>query len=147
MKSINLNGETMSDPEAKCYSESASEFHEGYREYNRLLRAWFVGFGVGGPVILLTQEKLRVDLVQQGLLGFVVLCFLIGAASQILIAFINKVECWYCFYARFKPSFAATRTGRFMLRLDKQFWIDISCDVITMAAYVAGIAGMMWVYV
>ena len=32
-----------------------SNFYATYLEYNRVLRTWFVGFGVGGPVLFLVQ--------------------------------------------------------------------------------------------
>jgi hypothetical protein len=40
-------------------SETASNLFGDYDRYAKVLRAWFVAYGVGGPVLLLTNEAVR----------------------------------------------------------------------------------------
>jgi len=34
------------------------EYFKAYEEYSKVLRTWFVAYGIGGPVLLLTNETL-----------------------------------------------------------------------------------------
>jgi hypothetical protein len=125
----------------------AADDHNSYQEYNKSLRTWLVAFGIGGPVMLLTREAMLTKLATEGVLKSVSLYFLIGVATQVLIAFINKVECWYCYYAHVDTSYAKTRRGQFMLWLDDQFWIDVFCDVVSIVLFALAIVTVFRAYV
>lgn len=125
----------------------ANENHKSYQEYNKSLRTWFVAFGIGGPVFLLSQDAVLQKLRAAGVLPSVSLFFLIGVATQVFIAFINKIECWYCYYAHVDMAFTKTRRGRFMLWLDNQFWLDIICDLISIILFSLAIIEVFNVYI
>lgn len=78
-------------------------------------------------------------LAQEGAAATVSLLFLIGAGTQVFIAFINKVECWYCYYGCVAPRYAGSARGQFMLWLDNQLWIDVLCDLATIGCFGAAI--------
>ena len=59
-------------------------------DYNKALRAWFVAFGVGLPVVYISSEDARDYLVSLQEYKFVIICFVIAMCLQILIAFLNK---------------------------------------------------------
>ncbi|MCX6554489.1 MAG: hypothetical protein NTZ12_05665 [Candidatus Aminicenantes bacterium] len=115
--------------------DKAEGYHAGYREYNKALRTWLVAFGIGGPVLLITKETVLNRVIQQGKLKSIVTLFLIGAVLQIVIAFINKIECWYSYYCQVDENFRKSGRGRFMLWLDTQFWLDISFDLASMICF------------
>lgn len=46
----------MSDDHEDDYD--ASESYSSYFEYNKILRTWFVAFGVGGPALFLINESI-----------------------------------------------------------------------------------------
>ena len=124
----------------------SNENHKSYQEYNKALRTWFVAFGIGGPVLLLTRDSMLLKLSIKMMLKPVVLLFIFGAAVQIFIALINKIECWYCYYADLNEEYSKTKFGRFMVWLDNQFWIDILCDIITIVSYLIAIILIFHVY-
>jgi len=125
----------------------SNENHMSYQEYNKALRTWFVAFGIGGPVLLLTRESMLSKLSSEMMLKPVAFLFIFGAAVQIFIAFINKIECWYCYYADVNQDYSKTKIGKFMLWLDNQFWIDILCDIMTIVSYLIAIILIFHVYV
>lgn len=47
-------------PEEQAH-DAAVGYYGNYQEYNKLLRTWFVAFGIGGPVLFYS----RPDLLQQ----------------------------------------------------------------------------------
>ncbi len=69
--------------------------HNKYTEYNQTLRQWFVAFGVGGLAVFLVEDSARTQLIDANEIRSVALLFLAGAASQIFVAFINKIANWY----------------------------------------------------
>jgi hypothetical protein len=84
-----------------------------YLEYNKVLRTWFVAFGIGGPALFLANETLAKRLAQVGLLKPVVALFLAGVAAQVLGAFINKIANWYVHLAYTDDSVRNTRRHHF----------------------------------
>lgn len=100
---------------------------ERYAEYNKALRTWFVAFGVGGPVILLTNKDVFTTVKDSGQGYSIAILFMSGAALQIIIALINKYSNWYNYY---------DTTGRgFWVLLGKQIWIDLLMDVVSSVCF------------
>lgn len=112
--------------------------NERYNEYNKILRSWFVAFGIGGPAIFLVNSEVRDQLVQQSEMKTVVVYFLAGAAAQILIAFINKVVNWYSIDDD-DAVYMKTRRYRYSTIIMNWFWIDIVIDLFTLIIFSIGV--------
>jgi hypothetical protein len=80
------------DQPAEDTEEDASLF-DVYMEYNKVLRTWFVAFGVGGPALFLVNEKIADRLAKAGCLREVAVLFLVGAGAQVVVAFLNSFWC------------------------------------------------------
>ena len=78
-------------------AEDASDGFGAYLEYNKVLRTWFVGFGIGGPALLLVNNSIAKSLVEAGQLRAVVFLFLLGTTAQVLGALLNKIANWYVY--------------------------------------------------
>jgi putative heme degradation protein len=114
--------------EARSYST--------YLEYNKVLRTWFVSFGVGGPAILLANDTLAIMLSQAEQLRTVVLLFLGGAACQVVGAVVNKAANWYIYLSTIEDAaYLSSARYKFANCLVEQFWIDVLLDVITIAFF------------
>ena len=83
----------------KISKKDGAEFYEMYSKYNDILRTWFVAFGLGGLYLLLTNKELITYLKLHKVNGTVEICFLIGVASQIIIALINKFFNWIIYFS------------------------------------------------
>lgn len=70
-----------------------------YTEYSKTLRTWLVAYGVGAPVLLLTNERLAKDLAGSPLAPQIAALFLIGVALQVFLSFLNKTVAWVCYWA------------------------------------------------
>ena len=75
----------------------ADAYFAAYGEYARTLRAWLAAYGVGGPVLLITQKHAREMLLQAGETATVASWFLAGVTFQVGIAFVNKWMNWYLY--------------------------------------------------
>ena len=123
-----------------------SELFKAYFEYNRVLRTWFVAFGIGGPVLFLVNDDIATRLNESQSLMCVVTLFLIGAASQVIGSLINKIANWYVYIGTISKEILETRRFKLSEWLIDQFWIDIVIDLITIVAFGWAIWTMLTVY-
>ena len=81
------------------------------------------------------NEKIAQKLAETGNLKLVAVFFLLGAAAQVVGAFLNKTANWYVYMseavATFRPLWQ-TRLARWYV---EQFWIDIVLDVGSMLLF------------
>ena len=107
-----------------------------YGEYNKTLRAWFVGFGFGVPAALIFKGG-RTELLADPNHMCIVAAFLIGAGAQIFIAFLNKTISWCAYYREEKEQ--QTETAHplplWIASFENFFILDVVCDVVTMLSF------------
>jgi hypothetical protein len=108
---------------------------ETYLEYNRVLRTWFVGFGIGGPALFLANSNVAQRLVAEGQLRLVVILFLTGAGAQVFGALLNKVANWYVYLSEIDDDRSRSRFYGVAEWLAEQFWIDMLLDVVTIGVF------------
>ena len=113
--------------------DDGSGSFDTYLEYNRVLRTWFVAFGVGGPALFLVNDALVQRLASEGRLRLVVLLFLVGAGAQVAGALLNKVANWYVYSSTLDDA------DRWICRAAEwvvgQFWIDVLLDICTIGVF------------
>lgn len=115
--------------------DGESKNFKAYFEYNRVLRTWFVAFGVGGPALFLVNDEVAKRLSQARDLHLVVVLFLLGALAQVLGALLNKVANWYVYLGSADEDFQKTCRYHIADCLIDQFWIDVVLDVGTIATF------------
>jgi hypothetical protein len=116
------------------YADSKNEF-AAYLEYNKIVRSWFVAFGVGGPALFLINEQLARRLAETGQLRFVSILFLIGAGSQVGGAVINKISNWYVYRGSIDGAYRETRRYKFFKWWVLQYWVDVVLDISAIASF------------
>ena len=126
-------------PRGKKNDALSQAYFESYAEYNRILRSWFVAFGIGGLALFLLESPVREALLASGHTRTMVILFLIGVTAQIIVAFLNKYANWYCYFGEDNQVFMRTRVYRFWAHIASQFWIDIFFDVLTVACFLVAI--------
>jgi hypothetical protein len=117
-------------------AQDEESFYKAYEEHSKVLRAWLVAYGVGAPVLFLTNDKLSSTLSASSAAPAIAGLFLAGVAVQVLLATVNKTAMWGCYYAVRHP--AKTR-GRIRFRfaewVSEQFWIDFVADIATLVLF------------
>ena len=113
------------------------DHYEAYTAYAKLLRSWFVAYGIGGPVILLSSDVLRNQVIVSGRAGIIGLLFISGVAFQILIAFVNKTLMWSIYYSKIKPKIVTKRWYKAARKICDMFWLDMLADLLTLLTFSA----------
>ena len=70
---------------------------EAYFEYSKTIRIWFVSYGIGAPIVFLTQSNLMEIIISSSLGKDAIDYFLYGVVLQISISIINKWNNWHLY--------------------------------------------------
>jgi hypothetical protein len=63
--------------------------YDTYADYARTLRSWFVGFGIFGPVLLISKNELISKVLTSPFANFIIGGFFVGIVCQIFLALIS----------------------------------------------------------
>jgi hypothetical protein len=114
-------------------------FFKAYEEYAKTLRTWLVAYGIGGPVLVLGNERLWGGLVKSGVQKWVGGLFLIGVGMQVILTSLNKMINWVNYASledKLKP-----REESWLVRLSGwlsgEIWIDFIIDIISISLFIA----------
>jgi hypothetical protein len=104
-----------------------SEYYTAYEHYSGVLRTWLVAYGIGAPVVVLTNESLWQTLRTNGDSSAIGVLFMSGVALQVLLAALNKAIMWGS-YLKFHSEFRVRKAH------NKSFLSDqcmLSCLLLT----------------
>lgn len=116
------------------YVKNSNESFEVYSEYNKILRSWLVGYGVGLPVFIVSiQNSLAIN---KQYLECVLISLSIGMLSQVLSTLINKICNWLVYRSYSDRSFPEKCPYKQGIAISKMFWIDFVFDVTSIISYI-----------
>lgn len=101
---------------------------ESYKDFSLTLRAWLIAYGVGGPVILLSQEHLWKKLSSDPNANLIGALFLIGVGLQVFFAAFFKWAMWEIWRATSKPELKTRCPYKIANSASEWYWIDLVTD-------------------
>jgi hypothetical protein len=117
---------------------SDSGFYEPYIQYARTLRAWFVAYGIGVPVLLVSQEYIARAIIKAGNGKVIAWLFLGGVAVQVLAAFLYKYAMNYLYCDEISDELEGSWRLRIAEWLSDAVWLEMLFDVLSIALFVYG---------
>jgi hypothetical protein len=127
----------MTDTVERAY-DAAIGYYGNYQEYNKLLRTWFVAFGIGGPALLYSKPELLQELSDTDR-SRIVWALLLGSAIQVVLALINKTVSWvehnYHLKRTKNLTLGRNRLERICIWLDNKFGVDVLFDLFSAAIF------------
>jgi hypothetical protein len=127
---------------AMCTSSDDTDYHkedmygESFTRYENMLRTWFVAYGIGGPVLFMTQDSLRRALAASPNARLIVIFFLSGLLVEVLENFLYKMCMWYLYREAAKEN-NSPRMYTFSKWVENHNFIDIMFDLLTIAFFTA----------
>lgn len=119
-------------------ADEIDELYKAYEEHAKTLRTWLVAYGIGAPVLFLTNEQLSKRLLDDPFAWKIAMFFLAGVSGQVLLAAVNKTANWGAYYALRRPAKAMGKRFVVARWLSEQFWIDLCIDILTLGAFSVG---------
>jgi len=116
-------------------TDLSKEYLSAHTEFSKSLRTWFVAYGIGAPVLLLTNKEIANTLKESGNARAIAAIFLVGVCLQVMLATANKTSMWGIYYGETNPLFKNTRRYKSAWWFSEAYWIDLVIDVTTMGAF------------
>jgi hypothetical protein len=129
------NVHVVSGEVAPVASAAEIAFFANYSEYAKTLRAWLVAYGIGGPVLFLTNNDLSIALKTSACRNWIVDLFLVGVALQVILAFINKWCAWHMYIGEYDSALQDKRGYKFWSWLNERSWIDMTFDGLSLISF------------
>lgn len=106
-----------------------------YAEYNKLLRTWFVGFGIAVPIFFFSNGHIyclwRHSLHSECMAKL----FLFGVAFQVLSSFINKIVTWSAYRTHGSDLSKLWCPTKICAKAENWFLIDVILDLGTFVTF------------
>lgn len=116
------------------------EHYENYAEYSKTLRTWLVAYGIGGPVLLNTNDHLLKLFSSSPLKNWIIFFFLAGVFGQVLLGFINKWCAYHMYLGTCSQDFKDAARYKFWDYVNERSWIDLTIDSLSIASFVIATA-------
>lgn len=120
---------------AKNVESQADQYFNVYAELSKTLRTWLVAYGIGAPIVLLTNAGFSAVIRKAGDSKYIAGAFLVGVAAQVALAAINKVSMWALYYGETQPAYKMTRRFKFAHLVSETFAIDLLLDLGTIIGF------------
>jgi hypothetical protein len=126
---------TMSNEPKQRNRDEERDLFNIYNEFAKSLRTWFIAYGIGGPVLLLTNEAVQSKIANSGFARCIGLAFLIGVALQVLLALLDKNALWGCYMAERHPDRRKKRGYRVAKWVAYAFWPEFLLDFLSLVFF------------
>jgi len=110
-------------------------YYANYTEYSKTFRTWLVAYGIGGPVLLLTNEATARTFAASAHARSIVDLFLLGVVLQVLGTGINKWAAWHVYSDMKDASRENGCWSRGWCWINEQAWIDVCVDIGAIVAF------------
>jgi hypothetical protein len=121
----------MSTPTSPAENSTQKAYYASYADFSKILRTWFVAYGIGGPIVLLSNNVAWGWLVKSGKIFTVGLLFLIGGALQVSGALLNKHAMWCLYVGESDVKRQSMRNYRFWYKYSELGSVDVLLDLAT----------------
>ncbi len=113
-----------------------SEYFEPYRHYSQVLRAWLVGFGVGVPILLISQSEIVTPVISSEKSLIIFGLFLLGVSAQVLVALLYKYSMAILYVNEYSSYETSSKSIKFANYLGTRFWPDVLGDIVAILSYI-----------
>ena len=129
------------DPEGRSEEDKKKEaegYWEPYAYFARAVRLWFLAYGVGFPIAIISNEWLLKRLRASGCLATVAWLFIAGVVVQVLAAMFWRTSMWYQYLGEPRgPKVRRRRAWMFRASrwVSEQYWIELIPDIATLVLF------------
>lgn len=116
-------------------SPDEATYFKAYEGHATTLRTWLVAYGIGAPVLFLTNAEATTKLAAAPGARCITLLFLVGVALQVGLAALNKTIMWCCYHVERNSDDAVKFPFALAKRMSRWFAIDFLLDVASLVLF------------
>ena len=126
---------------AKPKTKTEKGFYEPYADFARNLRIWFIAYGIGAPVLFVSNQDVWRKISASGNGRLIAYLFLAGVAVQIIEAIVYKYAMWHLYVGELDRQ--QTKGWRYQLSdwVSESNELEIVFDLTTLVLF--GVATVM----
>lgn len=128
------------------FNSDADGHFQNYSEYSKTLRSWLVAYGIGAPVLFLTNKDVSARVASSGHAVMITSFFLVGVALQIFLSVINKWAAWHMYKGAVDGPHRVTKQFAFWGWINEQSWIDFLIDLTSLFAFVVATWSVLQIF-
>lgn len=106
-------------------------FFKAYEEHSKVLRTWLVAYGIGAPVVFLTNDTVSDLFLDSPNSQCIAGSFLVGVALQVILAAINKHTMWILYYGETEEAFQKSCWYKIANWISDRILIDFLVDLLS----------------
>ena len=110
-------------------------FYEPYAGFARVLRTWLVAYGIGAPVLFLSQAAVIEALRAAHVARRVAIVFLLGVAVQVVGALMYKSTMWYLYLGELSKKDQEKWYYKLCEWISVAYWLELSIDISTIVLF------------
>lgn len=110
-------------------------FFKAYEEHSKVLRTWLVAYGIGAPVVFLTNETVSKLVLGSQNSQCIAGSFLVGVALQVILAAINKHTMWILYYGETDEPFQESYWYKIANWISDRILIDFFVDLLSFVLF------------
>ena len=118
-------------------------FYAAYAGFANNLRTWFIAYGIGGPVLLISQDSAWEAIKASGNGSLIGYTFLAGVSVQIFAALMYKTAMWYLYVGELNPAFVKTWKHSWSDWLSENYLLEALLDVVTLGLFAIATINVM----
>lgn len=111
-------------------------FYEPYSAFARIVRTWLVAYGVGAPVIFLSNQHIFTQLKSSDSLTYVALLFGLGVGFQLIPAILLRTAMWYLYLGELHADFQSRWRYHASYWISEQYWLEAGSDLVSIILYI-----------
>ena len=115
-----------------------SNYYGPYKDASATLRNWLVAYGIGAPVLILSQSYVSTKIDNEGNGQCIAIAFLVGVAIQVLFLLFNKISMGYLY--SHEEKIIGDKSIRFRLSnwYSDSFWLQLIADLLAIGLFTYG---------
>src|SRR5207247_2726974 len=110
-------------------------FYEAYAGFARNVRTWFIAYGIGAPVLFVSNAEIWKKISEHGDGRMIAYLFLAGVAVQIAAAMLYKTAMWYLYVSELDHHQAKGWRYQFSDRVSESYVLEMAFDVATLVLF------------
>lgn len=112
-----------------------SGYFDGYVSFARVLRSWLIAYGIGGPVLFLTNSQIAARLAESGHSRSIAILFLSGVFFQVAVALLYKGAMWFLYVGEEDEHRRKSLFYGISEWITGAFWLELIFDLGTIALF------------
>jgi hypothetical protein len=119
----------------KNNSNIADEYFECYAEFAKTLRTWFIAYGIGAPILFLSNDTLWGIIKSSDHIRLIGLLFLAGVFIQVLEALLYKNAMWYLYKGEDNPEMKNKAPYKILYNITECYLLEVVLDMLTLICF------------